>query len=103
MEITIFAKKRTNREGKPFTSFITTLTKRNGEKLTCAVKFHADTVPPKAEDCPMNIEITKADCNLAQKQYTDEKTGEVRYSSTLWVRGWARGTDYIDTSMDEYF
>lgn len=103
MEITIFAKKRTNKEGKPFTSYITTLTKRTGEKLTCSVKFHADCKMPKAEECPMNIDVTKEDCNLAQKQYTDEKTGEVKYSATLWVKGYKPGKPYIDTSMDEFF
>lgn len=103
MEITIFAKKRTNKEGKPFTSYITTLTKKNGEKLSCSVKFRDDCKTPKPEECPLNIVLTKDDCNLAQKQYTDEKTGEIRYSSTLWVKAWKAGTPYVDTSMDEYF
>lgn len=103
MEITIFAKKRTSSEGKPFTAYLSTLTKKSGEKLICSVRFCEDCKTPKAEECPMNIVLQKGDCNLSQREYTDENSGETRYSSTLWVKAWKPGKPYEDTSMDEFF
>lgn len=103
MEITIFAKHRTTKEGKPFTSYLTTLEKKSGEKLTCQVRFVAPCTAPAPESCPRNVVIEKDDCNLATRQYTDVNTGDIKYSSTLWIKAWTDGTPYVDTSMDEYF
>ena len=38
MEITIFAKKRLTKEGKPFFSFLSTLKKKDGTDLVCGTR-----------------------------------------------------------------
>lgn len=104
MEITLYAKRRTTTDGKKtFFSFLTTLTKKDGTPLTCSVKFSGkDNSEPDPAECPMNIIIFKEDCNLAQESYTDNKTGEVRDSYKLWVKKWIHGSEWRDTSMDEF-
>ena len=102
MEITIFAKKRLNKEGKTFVTYLTTLTKKNGEKITASVKFRDTCTMPKPEDCPMNIIVDKQDANLSHKTYTNHNTGEVSLGHTLWVSNWNEGSAYIDTSLDDF-
>lgn len=110
MEITLFAKKRTTREGKVFYNFLSTLTRKDGSELLCTVKFRDDCGQPKPEACPMNILIEKGDCNLSTRKYTreatDPDTGEIRQeqgeSYTLWVTAWAPGSEYVDHSMDDF-
>lgn len=103
MEITIFAKKRQTRDGKKsFYSYLTTLTKKDGSPLTCAVKFAAPAENPDPLDCPINIIVEKGDCNMSIEPYTNDKTGEVRESYRLWVKNYTPGTPYVDHSMDEF-
>lgn len=103
MEITIFAKKRESKDGRKFTSYLTTLTKKNGDKNTVSVKFREEAGQPDAKNCPLNIVVEKADLNMATRNYTVEDTGEVRVAYTLWVSNWKPGKPYVDHSMDEYF
>lgn len=107
LELTIFAKKMTGKDGKAFYRYLTTLPNTE-EKV--AVKFREDCGNPK--DCPCNIIIKKGDCNLAPRKYTvevvDKETGEVveeiRESKVLWISNWTKSENaYEDTSMDEYF
>ena len=102
MEITIFAKKREAKDGRKFTSYLATLTKKDGEKQTVAVKFREEGGKPDAKDCPMNIVADKKNLNMAERNYVDPETGEVRISYTLWVSEWKQGTPYVDHSMDDY-
>lgn len=102
MEITIFAKKRKTKDGKSFYSYLTTLTRKNGENLTTQVKFREDCGSPKADLCPMNIVVEKGKANLSSKDFIREDTGETCKSFTLWVSEWAKGSEYIDTSLDDF-
>lgn len=102
MKLTIFSKKRTTKEGKPFTSYISKLQKKDGSEVTASVKFRDDCGNPKPEDCPMNIVVDKKAANLASRTYTDSETGEVRESLTLWVTEWSEGEPYVDHSLDEF-
>ena len=103
MEITIFAKKRQTRDGeKSFYSYLTTLVKKDGSPCTCAVKFAQPAKNPDPLDCPMNIEIEKADVNMVIEPYTNEKTGEVKDSYRLWVKAYKPGHPYVDHSMDDF-
>lgn len=101
MEITIFAKKRLNKEGKTFISYLSTLTKKNGEKTTVSVKFKDPCPTPKIEDCPMNIIVEKENANLSSRSFTN-RDGETAISYTLWVSAWSMGGEFVDTSLDEY-
>jgi len=112
MELTIFAKKRTTKEGKVFFNFLTRLTnKRTGEVETMAVRFRDPCPVPNAATCPMNIVVDKADCNVAvrnvTRKTTDKDTGEVTekegINKTLWVNAWEHGAAYVDHSTDDYF
>lgn len=102
MTITIFAKKRKTRDGKPFTTYITTLTsKTTGEVVTAGVRFPDDAKPAPA-DCPLNIDIDKRDANLSSKQ-VEKANGEKVIARTLWVKRWAPSeTVYEDHSLDDY-
>lgn len=103
MEITIFAKKRTNKEGKAFTNYVTTLTRKDGTTQSMSVKFREECGSPKAENCPMNIIVSKEDANIATRNYVRDDTGEMATAYTLWVKNWSKGSDYVDHSTDEYF
>lgn len=102
MEITIFAKKRTTKEGKSFYNYLSTLTKIGGEKQTVSVKFREECGSPKAEECPMNIIFDKHDANLSKHEFIREDTGEAAYGYTLWLSKWAPGGEYVDNSLDDY-
>ena len=103
MEITIFSKKRTTRDGKKtFYSYLTTLVRKDGSPCTCSVKFAAPAEGPDPLDCPINIRVTKDDCNMAVENYTDEKSGEVRESYKLWIKHYSEGSPYVDHSMDDF-
>ena len=100
--ITIFAKKRTTKDGKKFDTFITRLNKKDGSTVTTSVKF-PDENKPNPLECPMNIEVPKGKMNLSTRTITDEETGAVIESRTLWVKEWEKSkTPYVDTSLDDF-
>ena len=102
MQITIFAKKRNTKEGKVFFTYLTKLTKKDGSEITSTVKFRDECGNPKPDKCPMNLIVEKTDCNFSSKASTDEETGEIRTSNTLWINNWKEGEPYVDHSMDDF-
>lgn len=104
MEITIFAKKRTNKEGKTFYQYLTTLTKKDGTTETMRVSFRdvEGNAQPKPDSCPRNIVFDRSEANIATSKYTDSETGEIKQRKTLWVTAWKPGSEYIDHSLDDY-
>lgn len=104
MQIAIFAKKRTTREGKTFYQFLTTLEKKDGTTETMRVAFRDvdGNAIPKPESCPRNIIVERENANIATSKYTDNETGEVKARKTLWVTHWEAGEAYVDHSLDEY-
>lgn len=102
MEITIFAKKRTTKDGKTFYGYISTLTRKDGTKQTVSVKFRDECGSPKPEKCPVNIKFDKSDANLATSEFVREDTGERATSYTLWVSAWENVSPYIDKSLDDF-
>lgn len=102
MQITVFAKKRHTEEGKTFFSYLSKLVKKDGTEVTTAVKFREDCGQPRGESCPCNIIVEKGDCNFSTKCITNEETGEIITSNTLWVNRWEMGDPYIDHSMDDF-
>lgn len=102
-EITIFAKKRTTADGrKSFYSYLTTLTRKDGTPCTCGVKFAAPAEAPDPLDCPLNIVVEKADCNMSEENYTNSKTGEPSKGYKLWIKNYKAGSPYVDHSMDDF-
>lgn len=105
MQLTIFAKKKTTKDGRPFYTYLTTLTKKTGEDITVQVKFRDDCVQPKGEECPMNIVVDKTNCNYSEKvrTYENKDGNEKEFTDkTLWINAWEKGEPYVDTSMDEF-
>lgn len=102
MEIAIFAKKRTGKDGKTFFSYLSTLTRKDGTKQTVSVKFRDECGHPKPETCPVNIKIDKGNANITKSEFTREDNGEVAVSYTLWVSAWELGSSWVDNSLDEF-
>lgn len=98
LELTIFAKKRTSKDGKK--TFFTYFTTMPGRDKANKVKFREECGAP---DCPANIVLRKGDCNMSKETYTDEVTGEAKAADVLWVSKWEKGKPYEDKSMDEWF
>lgn len=107
MEKTIFAKKRTNKEGKTFYTYLTKLHKKStDEDVTVQVKFREDCGVPKGDSCPCNIIINSEDANYSEKteRLVNEETGEVNEitSRVMWVNKWTEGSQYVDESMNDF-
>ena len=104
MEITIFAKKRTTKEGKIFYNYLGKLKKKDGTEITAQIKFREACGNPNAADCPMNINIAKEHCNFSPKEVKVEENGELKtYTrNELWVEAWEKGSEYVDHSMDDF-
>ena len=102
MKATVFAKKGFTKDAKTFYRFISRLQKKDGTEITATVKFREDCGAPKPEECPLNIEFTKEDANLAKKNVTTEDGRELDVY-TLWLSGWSRSAEkYEDHSLDDF-
>lgn len=101
-EITVFAKRRTSKEGKPFTIYLATIPKKDGMEQIMQVKFRQDCGNPRAEDCPINIVVDKESVNISTKHHTNPDTGVITTSNILWVSSWKKGSEYVDHSTDDY-
>ena len=101
MKITVFGKKRQTKEGRTFMSYVATLKKKDGEELTCGVKFRESCGAP--DHTPIIIDVDKKACNLAKKKYGEAEDGTPLYSHTLWITEWLDTCEeYIDHSMDDF-
>ena len=104
MNITVFGKKRTTKEGKPFTTYLTKLTKTDGEEITVQVKFTEEAGNPKT--LPINLVIDKKHANYTERveKYVDSETQQEKETTRriLWVSAWKEGKPYVDTSLDAF-
>lgn len=100
--VAVFAKKATNSEGRTYTRYFSTLTRRDGSTFTCRVSFKGgEKNSPLYEDCPMNVVVDRSNANLAKKPYTNEETGDTYDVFTLWINKWTEGDPYVDHSLDD--
>lgn len=103
MQITVFAKSATSKEGKKYNIYLGRLINKNtGEEVNVRIKFRESCGQPKADACPMNILVNKEDANMVTSKYVVEDTGEERTTRTLWISGWSEGPAYVDHSLDDY-
>lgn len=103
MKLVVFAKRRTNKDGKTFFNYLSTLTRKSsGETVTIRVKFREECGSPKGDECPMNIIIPDGGCNMNERVIIREDTGEPLKVYTLWVSEWTKGEEYEDHSMDDF-
>ena len=102
MEIAIFAKNRTTKEGKNFYSYLSRIINKRGEEFPVTVKFREDCKPVPPQDCPCNIVIEKENCSLSGRKFETEN-GETGIGYTLWVSAWEYGGEFVDHSLDDFF
>ncbi len=103
MKVSVFARKKTSREGRDFTAYTAKLTRKDGEVITASVRFRQECGAPAAADCPCNIEFEKKDANLVTETYTREDTGEDATAYKLWISAWKMSKDvYRDDSLDDF-
>lgn len=103
MKTTIFAKKKTTREGKPFIAYVAKLARKDGSTITASVRFREECGSPKADICPCIIEFPKDKANLSETTYTREDTGEDAVAYKLWVSEWKLSEEvYEDHSLDDF-
>lgn len=103
MEITIYAAKRTSKEGKIFYNYLSRLTRKDGMEIPVRVKFREECVHPRPETCPCNIVFEQKDGNLVKSNVTIKDTGEVKETYTLWLNNCKPGSEFIDHSLDDFF
>lgn len=103
MKITVFAKKIKTNEGRTFTKYVTTLTKKDGTKVYTQVHFDEGIQIP---NMPCILIIDKHDANFSTKKTigVDRKTGEEKeyVNNNLWINVISDVEPYIDTSLDDF-
>lgn len=103
MNLTVFAKKRTTKEGKTFNTYFTKLVKKDGEEVTTEVKFRDECGAPS--EFPCNIIVNKDNANFVEKpvNYVDKNGVEQEATrKQLWVSAWTQGEAYVDHSLDAF-
>lgn len=111
MKITLFAKKRTTKEGKQFAVYLSTLTKNDGTNVPVTVHFKQSAGLPNPDKCPCVVEFDRKTANLSKKERhfakTDVVTGEM-YEETavdnqLWLSAYSiLDGEYVDNSLDDF-
>lgn len=100
MKITLFAKKRTSKEGKVFYNYLTTLVRKStGETFAAQVKFREECGAPDPHKCPCYVVIDPKNCNITKKTITTDDGQKT--VNTMWVSKWEFGGNYVDTSMND--
>lgn len=102
MNLTVFAKSKTTKEGKPFNTYFSKLTKKDGTEVSVELKFREECGAPK--NFPCNIIVDKQDANLVEKEITYEKDGEEKEAlqRRMWISKWTDGEPYVDHSLDDF-
>lgn len=111
MKITVYAKKRMKKDGKPFSVYLSKITNREGDEIPVTLHFKqtVSVIPP--EKCPCVIEFPKTSANLSKKEKryakTDVVTGEqvetISIDNQLWISEYRIcENEYRDTSLDDF-
>ena len=108
MLLTVFAKKKLTKEGKPFDTYFSKLKKKDGSEIVVELKFRDDCGTPKT--FPVNIEVDKKNANFSEKKINvkvkddagNEEEKEVD-QRRVWISEWNYSEiEYVDHSMDEF-
>lgn len=100
MRLEVFGKTRTNKDGKPFTTYLSRITNmKTGENISVQIKFRMTAELPK--EVPVVMNIDKTACNLVKEDWKNEE-GETGVKYVLWVTKVKSYESYVDHSLDDF-
>lgn len=100
MRLEVFGKTRTNKDGKPFTTYLSRITNmKTGESIPVQIKFRLTAELPK--EVPVVMNIDKTSCNLIKEDWKNED-GETGVKHVLWVTKVKSYEPYVDHSLDDF-
>lgn len=100
MRLEVFGKQRTNKDGKPFTTYLSRITNmKTGEVISVQIKFRTGVEVPK--ELPIVANIEKKNANLAKENWENED-GETGVKNVLWVSAVTSYEEYIDHTLDDF-
>lgn len=100
MRLELFGKQRTNKDGKPFTTYLSRITNmKTGEIISVQIKFRTGVEVPK--ELPIVANIEKKNANLVKENWENEN-GETGVKYVLWVSAVTSYEDYIDHTLDDF-
>ena len=100
MRLEVFGKQRTNKDGKPFTTYLSRITNmKTGEVISVQIKFRTGVEVPK--ELPIVVNIEKKNANLIKEDWENEG-GETGVKNVLWVSAVTSYEDYIDHTLDDF-
>lgn len=100
MRLEVFGKQRTNKDGKPFTTYLSRITNmKTGEIISVQIKFRTGVEVPK--ELPIVAIVEKKNANLVKEEWENEK-GVTGVKHVLWVSAVTSYEDYIDHTLDDF-
>lgn len=100
MRLEVFGKQITNKDGKPFTTYLSRITNmKTGEIISVQIKFRTGVEVPK--ELPIVANIEKKNANLVKENWENED-GETGVKHVLWVSKVSSYEEYIDHSLDDF-
>lgn len=100
MRLEVFGKQRTNKDGKPFITYLSRITNmKTGEIIPVQIKFRTGVEVPK--ELPIVANIEKKNANLVKENWENED-GETGVKHVLWVSSVTSYEDYIDHTLDDF-
>ena len=100
MRLEVFGKQRTNKDGKPFTTYLSRITNmKTGEIIPVQIKFRMDVQPPK--ELPIVMNVDKKNANLVKENWENEE-GETGVKHVIWISVVSSYEDYIDHTLDDF-
>lgn len=111
MKITVYAKKRTTKEGKTFAVYLSKLTNKNGDETPITVHFKQTAGLLNPDKCPAVIEFDRKNANLSKKEkhfarvdvVTGERVETITIDNQLWVSEYrVCDGEYVDNSLDDF-
>lgn len=100
MRLEVFGKQRTNKDGNPFTIYLSRITNmKTGEIISVQIKFRTEVEVPK--ELPIVANIDKKNANLVEEDWENEN-GETGVKHVLWVSAVKSYEEYIDHTLDDF-
>lgn len=100
MRIEVFGKQRTNKDGKPFTTYLSRITNmKTGEIIPIQIKFRTGVELPK--ELPIVANIDKKNANLVKEEWENDN-GETGVKNVMWVSSVKSYEEYVDHSLDDF-